>query len=258
MYFNDIHIVVYLLLGFLGCIAGQTIGILNDRFANHKKIFSREALKEIKINYEAHYIIMTITAILYIAVLYITGIDLQNWYANIDLITYILLIPMLISVFMIDVKHEIIPNRIVINILEIGLISTFANGVFNPNGTSIALDRVLGMLVGGGIFLIITLIGGLIAGKEAMGMGDVKLVGVLGLIFGVKSIIIVSVTSFLIGAIISILILLFRIKKPSEYIPFGPFIVIAAFIAMFVPEAILFNGLWWFFSGEWFLKLISN
>ena len=59
------------------------------------------------------------------------------------------------------------------------MISAFANGVFNPNGTSIALDRLAGMFVGGGIFLIITLIGGLIAGKEAMGMGDVKFVGVL-------------------------------------------------------------------------------
>lgn len=258
MYFNDIHIIIYLLIGFLGCLMGQTVGILNDRFANHKKIFSKEAFKEIRINLEPHYMLMTITAILYIAVLYVTGIDTQNWYVNIDLISYLLLIPMLISVFMIDIKHEIIPNRIVINMLEVGLISVFANGVFNPNGTSIAFDRISGMFVGGGIFLIITLIGGLIAGKEAMGMGDVKFVGVLGLFFGIKSIIIISIVSFLIGAIISILIILFKIKKPNEYIPFGPFIVIAAFISIFIPEAILFNALWWFFSGEWIVKLINN
>src|SRR5699024_4487823 len=97
-----------------------------------------------------------------------------------------IIIPMLISVFIIDIKHEIIPNRIVINMLEVGMISAFANGVFNPNGTSIAFDRLTGMLVGGGIFLIITLIGGLIAGKEAMGMGDVKFVGVLRITFWYK------------------------------------------------------------------------
>lgn len=186
MYFNDIHIGIYLVLGLLGCIVGQISGILNERFADHKKIFSKDTLRYLKINFEPHYIIMTITALMYLVTLYIVGIDLKNWYANIDLISYIIIIPMLISVFIIDIKHEIIPNRIVINMLEVGMISAFANGVFNPNGTSIAFDRLTGMLVGGGIFLIITLIGGLIAGKEAMGMGDVKFVGVLRITFWYK------------------------------------------------------------------------
>ena len=186
MYFNDIHIGIYLVLGLLGCIVGQISGMLNERFAEHKKIFSKDTLRYLKINFEPHYIIMTITALMYLVTLYIVGIDLKNWYANIDLISYIIIIPMLISVFIIDIKHEIIPNRIVINMLEVGMISAFANGVFNPNGTSIAFDRLTGMLVGGGIFLIITLIGGLIAGKEAMGMGDVKFVGVLRITFWYK------------------------------------------------------------------------
>lgn len=186
MYFNDIHIGIYLVLGLLGCIVGQISGMLNERFADHKKIFSKDTLRYLKINFEPHYIIMTITALMYLVTIYIVGIDLKNWYANIDLISYIIIIPMLISVFIIDIKHEIIPNRIVINMLEVGMISAFANGVFNPNGTSIAFDRLTGMLVGGGIFLIITLIGGLIAGKEAMGMGDVKFVGVLRITFWYK------------------------------------------------------------------------
>lgn len=186
MYFNDIHIGIYLVLGLLGCIVGQISGMLNERFADHKKIFSKDTLRYLKINFEPHYIIMTITALMYLVTLYIVGIDLKNWYANIDLISYIIIIPMLISVFIIDIKHEIIPNRIVINMLEVGMISAFANGVFNPNGTSVAFDRLTGMLVGGGIFLIITLIGGLIAGKEAMGMGDVKFVGVLRITFWYK------------------------------------------------------------------------
>ena len=46
---------------------------------------------------------------------------------------------------------------------------------------------------------------------------------------------VLSVISFLIGAILSILLLAFKIKKTSDYIPFGPFIVISAFIMMFVP-----------------------
>ena len=97
------------------------------------------------------------------------------------------------------------------------------------------------MLAGGGIFLIITLIGGLIAGKEAMGMGDVKLMGALGLFFGLQNIIVISVLAFLIGAIVSIVIMIIKRKGTDTYIPFGPFIVISSVITIFVPFSILFT-----------------
>ncbi len=95
------------------------------------------------------------------------------------------------------------------------------------------------MLAGAGIFLVITLLGGLIAGKEAMGFGDVKLMGALGLYFGLSGIIIIALIAFLLGAIISIYLLATKKKKTDEYIPFGPFIVIAALIVTFVPYNIL-------------------
>lgn len=72
-------------------------------------------------------------------------------------------------------------------------------------------------------------------GKEAMGFGDVKLMGALGLYFGLSNMIIITLVSFLIGAILSIILLLAKIKKSDEYIPFGPFIVIATFISIYVP-----------------------
>lgn len=97
------------------------------------------------------------------------------------------------------------------------------------------------MFAGSGIFLVITLLGGLIAGKEAMGFGDVKLMGALGLYFGVSNIIAISLMAFLIGAVIGIILILTKTKKADEYIPFGPFIVISAFIMMFVPfDVIMF------------------
>ena len=85
-------------------------------------------------------------------------------------------------------------------------------------------------------------------GKEAMGLGDVKLMGALGLYFGFANIIIISVLSFLIGAVLSIFLLITRIKKSDEYIPFGPFIVIGTFITIFVPYVNLVNILLNFFT----------
>ena len=100
---------------------------------------------------------------------------------------------------------------------------------------------LLGMIAGGGIFLLITLLGGLIAGKEAMGMGDVKLMGALGLYFGLQNIVIISLVAFLLGAIGGIIYMIINRKNANVYIPFGPFIVISAVITIFVPFNVLFT-----------------
>jgi len=109
-------------------------------------------------------------------------------------------------------------------------------GIYNIN---VGIDMLLGSLVGAGIFLIITLLGGIIAGKEAMGFGDVKLMGALGLFFGWMDMIAVSLISFLLAGVIIVGLLVSKKKKTDEYIPFGPFIVMAAFIVMIVPFDVL-------------------
>ena len=59
--------------------------------------------------------------------------------------------------------------------------------------------------------------------------------GALGLYFGFSGIIVISLIAFLLGAIISIGLIVSKKKKSDEYIPFGPFIVLAAIITIFVP-----------------------
>lgn len=234
MYINDVHILVYAAFAILGAIIAGFINWCNDRMIEDKKIFSKDMLDKTK-RKKPNYILMIIMAVLYIALVYFFGIH-QGLYANLNLIKFALLIPMLISALMIDYKLQIIPNRLNLTMFEIGLFLTFLYGITNVN---IAINMLLGMVAGGGIFLIITLLGGLIAGKEAMGFGDVKLMGALGLYFGLSGIIVISLIAFLLGAIISLVLLATKIKKTDEYIPFGPFIVIAALIVLFVPFELL-------------------
>lgn len=235
MYINNLHILNYVLVGILGLFIGQFVDWCNQKLPEYKKVFSKDFfdvyLKETK----PKYLLMVTVAILYMVTLYFNGL-------NIEFFKYIVVIPMLISAFMIDLKLQIIPNRLTLTIFEVGLVFTFISGLTNMNiGIGIFTDNLLGMIVGGGIFLLITLIGGLIAGKEAMGFGDVKLMGALGLIIGWKNIIIVSVLSFLLAAIVSIVILLSKKKKANEYIPFGPFIVLSTILTIFIPTDILIN-----------------
>lgn len=235
MYINDINIIYYLLIGMLGLIVGQFIDWCNVRLPEYKKIWSKEFFTIYMKNVKPNYILMTTMAVIYIAILYFIGWQ-SNLIYKIDLIKYLILAPMLVSAMVIDRKLQIIPNRLNLTIFEVGLGFTFLQGIFNVH---VAIDMLLGSLVGGGIFLLITLIGGAIAGKEAMGFGDVKLMGALGLFFGWINMIAISVIAFLIASVISILLLATKKKKTDEYIPFGPFIVLATFIVMLVPSDIL-------------------
>ena len=76
----------------------------------------------------------------------------------------------------------------------------------------------------------------LILKKEGMGFGDVKLMASLGLLFGVKDILVITLLAFLIGAIVGIILLVTKKKDKNSYIPFGPFIVIATILIMFIPS----------------------
>ena len=235
MYINDTHIGFFIGIFILGLLVGQFVDWMNKRLPEYKKVFSKEIFQEYKINFKPNYILMLITAILYCAILYRYGVQ-KTVVENLNLIKYLILTPMLLSAFVIDYRQQIIPNRLNLTMFEIGLIIAVLYGMSN---VAITVDMLLGMLVGGGIFLAITLIGSLIYGKEALGFGDVKLMGALGLYFGMANILAISAMSFLIGAILGIILIITKIKKSDEYIPFGPFIVIATFISIFVPFDIL-------------------
>ena len=238
MYFNDVHIIYYIVIAILGAITGKIADWANYRLPDYKKVISLDIFKEQK-KYKTNYFIIIATIVLYIAVLYGFGIQ-STFIANLELIKYLMLIPMLLAAFAIDYRLQIIPNRLNLTMFEIGLLIAFIYGWSN---IAITINMLLGMLAGGGIFLLITLIGGAIYGKEAMGLGDVKLMGALGLFFGLSNIVIISLVSFLVGAILSVFLLVTKIKKSDEYIPFGPFIVIATFISILVPYNVILNVL---------------
>lgn len=239
MYINETHIMFYTIAAILGILMGIFVDWMNKRLPEYKKVFSKEIKKEYFSEFKPNYILILINSVIYIGLIYFYGIK-NTFIANLDLIKFMILTPMLLSAFSIDYKLQIIPNRLNLTMFEIGLIIAFIYGMYN---VSITINMLLGMLVGGGIFLIITLLGGLIYGKEAMGFGDVKLMGALGLYFGLSNIVVITLLSFLIGAVLSIILLVTKIKKMDEYIPFGPFIVMGAFTSIFVPFEIVKNVL---------------
>lgn len=132
----------------------------------------------------------------------------------------------------IDMKAQIIPNGLNMTGFLVGLCYMYFKLITD---FSIGLDLIFGMFVGAGIFLLIALFALIAYKKEGMGLGDVKLMGMLGLFLGARNIFQIFIMSFAVGAIVSIFLLITKIKKADDYIPFGPFIVVATFITMLVP-----------------------
>ncbi|MCR5145916.1 MAG: A24 family peptidase [Clostridia bacterium] len=230
MFINNIHIFWYVGLGILGLFVGLIIDLANKNLPEHKKFFSIQTIREyIKLS-NKNYTLMIISSFLYIGLLRVIGMqDIP------ELVQFLVLTPMLISAFCIDYKMQIIPNRLTLTMLETGIIFSFIRGINNLN---VAVEMWIGMLLGVAIFLILTYAGNIISKRETMGFGDVKLMGALGLFFGWRNIIAISILSFFIASIYSVyLIIRNKIKKQeiNEVIPFGPFIVLAAFIVMFIP-----------------------
>lgn len=240
MYFNNVHILIYVGFALLGLIIGKFIAWINMRIPEKKKVFTKEFFKINKQGLEKNYIIMITIAVLYIALLYKFGIK-DEIAKNLDLIKFLFLIPMLVSSFFIDIKHRILPNRLNLTMFQIGLIFTFIYGITNIN---MAKDMIFGMFTGAGIFVILTFVGRLITGKESMGFGDVKFMGALGLYFGVSRIAEIVLSAFFISAACSVIILIIRVvvlKSEDEYIPFGPFLSISAILSIFLPTNFIYT-----------------
>ncbi len=137
-----------------------------------------------------------------------------------------------IVIAFIDYDHQLILDKILIWFAGIGVIIN----LFVGNITII--DMAIASLLGGGILLLIAILT-----KGGMGGGDIKFVAALGLWLGLKLTLLTIFLSFVIGGIGSLLLLAFRIKGRKDFIPFGPFIAIAAFISMLYGQEIIYRYL---------------
>jgi leader peptidase (prepilin peptidase)/N-methyltransferase len=147
----------------------------------------------------------------------------------------IYLFSILVAVAFIDFKHYIIPNKLVLAALAGGSVVFICHVFYRPFALydpPLWYTPLIGMVSASGFLFVIAIVGLLIyKNDDAMGMGDVKIFLPIGLFFGWKLAILSLFISVVSGAVISIILLILRIKNRKSTIPFGPFIVFAAIIA---------------------------
>ena len=149
-----------------------------------------------------------------------------------DFVLICIIFLILLIIFFIDLKHYIIPDSLNFFLILIGIIKNFTTQdllKFNYNLPDSLLGGALGYLI---IWLII-FIYKKIRNKEAMGLGDAKLLSAFGFLLGIKSIFIILFVASVLGLIFVLPSLLLKNRSTGSIIPFGPFIILSAILEYF-------------------------
>lgn len=221
----------YIIISIIAIIFGQIVGHLNKKLPPvvSEEITYKEFYNTLFKDFKLDILYSFIFLILFNLMMYFIG----NTYIT---YLYTLVCVALAVTFSIDFRYQLIPDEVHILLVFVGIINIF----FDFSIKSI-LNYILGALIGGGIFFVISLLSLLIFKKEGMGFGDVKLMAALGFVFGIKNILVITLVSFILGAIIGSIFLILKSKESDGYIPFGPFIAIGAIILMFIPADVIIN-----------------
>jgi leader peptidase (prepilin peptidase)/N-methyltransferase len=152
------------------------------------------------------------------------------------LVSRLVLTAILITLFVIDLELKILPNRITLP----GIVVGFAFSFFAPPGP---IDSALGILLGAGILYGIAAAYYLVRREEGMGMGDVKMLAMVGAFLGWREVVVTLVLSSFAGAILGAALMSFKEEGLKYALPFGSFLAIAAFAAMLFSDPLI--ALYW-------------
>ena len=143
-----------------------------------------------------------------------------------------------IIIFFIDLKHFIIPDVITFPLMALGFIKSFIPNL-DPLFPYYVLS-LIGGVFGYGIIWGIIFFYKQVKKKEGMGLGDAKLLAVIGFWFGLDAVPFIIFLSSTIALISVAPDLIKKSKKMSTQIPFGPYIIAANLIFLLLEDKLKF------------------
>jgi leader peptidase (prepilin peptidase)/N-methyltransferase len=163
------------------------------------------------------------------------GLAAYRWGFSVTGLVVSVVIVLLVQIFVFDARHRLILNIIIYPAMLAALAFAYFNPLLFGEGFVKVWSAGLGALLAGGIFL-----GLVIVSRGGLGLGDAKLVFFLGAILGVlpfpgSPILRALIYGICLGGIISVLLLLTRIRKMKDFIPYGPFLCLGGILVLLYP-----------------------
>jgi leader peptidase (prepilin peptidase)/N-methyltransferase len=172
-------------------------------------------------------IVETLTAALFAAAAWRFG-------PTLDAVAAAALLAGLVAITVVDLEHQIIPDVLSLPGILAGVLANLATGRLPW------LESIMGVLVGGGVFLAIILASG-----GGMGGGDMKLGAMLGAFLGWKVVLLSMLVAVVAGGLLAVALIGTGVRGRKDPIPFGPFLALGGAVGLFWGERVL----QWYLSG---------
>lgn len=175
------------------------------------------------------------------------SISPQNLVEYIELARVLFAVSILLVVFVVDLEHYLILDKVVLPAVIVVFAFNVALDVIKHISIGNIYSFTLGGLIGAGVFFGICFLIWLISKGKWIGFGDVKFMLFMGSVLGFPLAILGFFLSFILGAVTSIPMLILGQKSLQSKLPLGTFLSIATFITIFYGKYIL----------DWYLGLLG-
>ena len=165
-------------------------------------------------------LVAIVTAALFAATPVVVDVD---W----TLPAYLWFVAVTVTLTLTDMDTKLIPNRILYPGTVVALVLLIGGGLIEGG-------PVVRAVAGGALYFVLLFVLALIA-RGGFGFGDVKLAFLLGLFATYQSwdtLIVAIFAAFLLGGLVSLLLVVFRVRSRKDAIPFGPYLVLGAYVAL--------------------------
>lgn len=170
-----------------------------------------------------YFLVEAITAILFLWIWRRYGVDLRT-------LVYWMMAGGLVLGTFVDFDHMILPDRVTLGGIAAGLVlSPLVPALHGTNSALGALTAsLIGAVAGLGLLGGVAILGKWIFRKDAMGMGDVKLLGAVGALLGWRATLFTVMASAFVGSVVGLILLARKSKGLESRIPYGPYLAMGA------------------------------
>jgi leader peptidase (prepilin peptidase)/N-methyltransferase len=138
-----------------------------------------------------------------------------------------------LALLAIDYDHQILPDWITLSGIAVGLALSFVSVRRTP------LEAALGAALGAGGLFLLAFTYEKIAGQEGMGLGDVKMLGMIGALLGPAGVVVTLLLGSLSGSVVGLALIAARGGGAKTKLPFGVFLALGAISAFFFGDALV-------------------
>ena len=187
-----------------------------------------------------YFLVELLTALLFLMVWNRYGFDVRTP------IFWLFVTGLILGTF-VDFEHLIIPDRVTLGGMVAGVVLSVLFPALHDKTDWInsLKTSIVGLVFGSGLLWIVAELGRIAFKKDAMGLGDVKLLGAIGAFLGWRGVLFTVMVSSVLGSVVGMYLILSHQKRWQSRIPYGPYIAAAAIVW------VLGGDSWWGLYLRW-------